>query len=215
MKKLTTLILLFYCLVSCIQIETRDMSGKRKTNNPDNKEISTLPDSVIQIEEKKAIGNIMFGVNKKQFEQEEKKFLKGVKIVDSYDYHLEEYEFYDITPKFHEGKLFFIELHGSPLGNISKQYTALYELLKTKYNEPHVKLPIPDLQLLKNREFLLASWNIGKKTIEIRLYSYNGYNYSIRLYSYLPEIEKLANKQKEEMEQKEKKESRSKAIEVL
>ncbi|NDW11186.1 hypothetical protein [Dysgonomonas sp. 520] len=219
MEKKIFFIILSFCLISCIQIETKDMSGRKTTNRSKDEDVSkitpALPDSIIKIEEKKAIANIMFGINKAQYKQEEKKFLKDVTIVDSHNYQLGEYEFFLLNSKFYDGGLYFIDLYGSPY-NARNQYKVLYELLETKYNKPQIKNDFPDnLPSTGRTEYTLAKWNIGKKIIDIVLFSHDGERYSIHLYSYIPKVKELAEKLESEKKNIEKEKNASKAIDLL
>jgi len=173
-------------------------------------------DSLIVIEQEKAIGTIQFGMRKKIVESKIKEFKKENrkphKIMNKtfYDYFIGNFEFSFIRDFYYQDKLYKIKIIGKPIlwdnfdSEASRELKAISDILKAKYGNPNAHYDLePRYKLKKNYTYLINSWSIGSKEIQVRI-SDQGTSYYVHLIITKPEIE---NKIKDELKEKEKQET--------
>jgi len=173
-----------------------------------------VKDSIIEIEQNVALGDILFDISEKEFNKRkgvflkkcrlpEYEFYKGLTIIT---YKLGEYGFGDMYGWFYRDSLYNIRLRG-PIVDYDEydrimpdQFEALMNLLKAKYSEPSSYLGLPKWNELEKGYFRrCAIWNIGSKTIEVRI-SCEGVKYYLNLEVYKPETEIRIQKEKDRKE---------------
>jgi hypothetical protein len=161
-----------------------------------------IRDSIIAAEEKIALGDIRFDVNRTQFSNQRASFLGKCKLRESdfykgivvLDYKFAGYGFENINSRFRNDSLCFVQLTGPKLGYDEfdqvnpDQVASLVGYFKKKYGEPTSYQGLPKSGTLgKGTNFICASWTIGKKTIAI-LANRESVNYRLNL-----EVVKSAN----------------------
>lgn len=175
-----------------------------------------IKDSIINIEQNIAIGNIKFGITKKEFEKDKKTFLKKCKLPEMeyyknltfFYYKLGEYGFSSLYGWYHNDSLYNIRLTG-PIVEYDEynrimpdQYEALMNILTKKYGKPLKENGLPEWTKLDKGYFKRAAiWIIGNKRIEVRI-SCEGVKYYLNLEIFKPEVERQIQKEKEEKENK-------------
>lgn len=159
-------------------------------------------DSILKVEEKKAISNILFGISEKEFEKQQKIFLKKSEKVDFigddgekfYDYFIGNYEFISIDPLLYQKKLYGIEIKGEFIkyenynSEMPVQKEALVEVLTEKFGAPEFVYPLKAWHTIeKDERYESARWRIGKKIINTYI-SNRGLYYTYDMSIFLPEI---------------------------
>lgn len=161
-------------------------------------------DSINKIEEKVALGNINFGISKKEYLIKEKEFKKIT------DRRLGEFKFSMKEAYDENGGLRYIKLYDA-LGvnydyyqrDMLKQFTSLKEILFEKYGEPIFQDEFPNwIDFERNEIKNIFYWEIGNKTIWVDIkntYS-NRFELSIILAYSTPERLNKIIKEKERKE---------------
>ncbi|MGB0427898.1 MAG: hypothetical protein ACPGEC_03095 [Flavobacteriales bacterium] len=180
-------------------------------------------DSIIAIEQDKVIGDIKFGMTKKDVKLKIEKFKKENRRPDKflgephYDDFIGEYEYFQILDYYYEGKLYGLNINGNLIdwekydSEVPRQIKYITDVISQKYGDPslHYELP-PRYELQKGYSYLINRWNIGKKRIEIKVLD-TGTRYPVNVEIFLPEVIEEIKKEREQQEQ----ESVNKAKEVF
>ncbi len=201
---ITYLILLSFVFYSCENKE-KEHEIERKVQKEKSRldSISLINkikrDSLIAIQEKIAIGNINFGINRREYQNEEKKFL------NSTNSKLGNFKF-RIKPDFYNDNrgLWHIFLFGETRNHsyfndfMLSDFKELKTILTKKFGKPteeYIYQNLPHLQ-----------WNIGNKTVTLTI-SENNYKYTMILkFRYQSQEEKnkieqdIRNRKKEDIE---------------
>lgn len=207
---ITFLILLFFILQSCGNKEKQrviELQEKKEKTLLDSIDLvnKLKKDSLNNIQEKIAIGNINFGINRKEYEKEEIKFLNATNSkLGSFKFRLK--------PDFYEDNrgLWHLYLFGETRNHsyfndfMLSDFKELKTILTKKYGKPTEESIYNNLPQLQ--------WNIGNKTINLTI-SENNYDYTMILkFRYQAQEEK--NKIEQDIKKREK-ESIEKAVENL
>lgn len=125
-------------------------------------------DSIEKIEEKIAIGNINFGINKDEY------YLKFVEFIDLTNGKLGEYEFIMSASFDDDGGLEYVWLNGKKIHydyykrDLFKQFLSLKEILVKKYGTP-TAIDLKDFpnwtEFDKGESKNIYYWKIGNKSI--------------------------------------------------
>ncbi|WP_439151100.1 hypothetical protein [Winogradskyella sp.] len=219
-------------LVSFFLFGCNDQSEKNKTQKEKNENIQKdsiakikakeliikkrKKDSITTIEQGKVIGEIRFGMNKNIAKSKINKFKKEnrkpYKIMNKtfYDHFIGNFEFSFIRDFYYENELYKIKIIGKPIlwenfeSEATKEIKAISNVLKTKYGNPNLHYDLePRYKLKKNYTYLINSWKIGTKEIQVRI-SDKGTSYNVILIITKPNVE---NKIKREIRDKEKQET--------
>lgn len=204
----------FLIFLSCNQssstnpLSIEDSLSKLKVDSSNNQ---TRTDSFTLLEQDKAINEIKFGITKKVFNKAKDRFMKKTALKNDEFYKnaaiitnkIGEYGFISLDGWFHNDSLYLIELQGCIIGYdeyqraMPDQYTALIELLKSKYGEPKKNLGLPSWTEVEKGYFIrCAIWQIGNKTIEVRI-SCKGTYYTLNLAVFKLDIEKVIEAENE------------------
>jgi len=166
-------------------------------------------DSIAKIEQNIAIGNIKFGISKKEFNNEIMKFLDKCELPNTefymrktmFSYKLGEYGFRDLNYQFYHDNLYKINFKGGRVESndyddvMPVQFDILFKMLKEKYSEPSLYKGLPNWNdLHKNDSELCATWSIGSKQISIFI-ACKGTEYSLDLCIYKPSVEAVIDKE--------------------
>lgn len=174
------------------------------------KKQAKIQDSITRVQQGIAIGDIKFGITKKEFDRKEKELVrKSPKTADRVGYpKIGEYVFNYVSGLFHNDSLYKIRIKGKPTNYrdydrfIPDQYQALMNLLKPKYGEPSAEWRMPKWTDLNNGDILIvARWNIGSKSIEANVQC-TGTSYFLNLDVYQPAVEYNIKKEREEKRNK-------------
>lgn len=168
----------------------------------------TLPDSIIDIEQKKAIDNIYFGASEKITKTNIKIFVKKCEIKKERpfpDYYLGNYQFneFRVDGYYNQDKLYKLTIKGHPISyekyetKLKSQIEDLNNVINSKFGKSTNSFPLPEsFEMNDEFTYLLYQWKIGEKTIEIRLEP-NKTFYYVNLEIYQPKIEdQLINEKK-------------------
>ncbi|NOZ46970.1 MAG: hypothetical protein GXO79_09340, partial [Chlorobi bacterium] len=112
-----------------------------------------------------------------------------------YDYFIGNYEFSQISDFYYKDKLFKIIINGKPIlweyfeSEVTKEIKAISDVIKSKYGNPtlHYELE-PRYKMKKNYTYLINSWTIGEKKIEVRVLD-SGTSYWVKTIIKQPKIE--------------------------
>ena len=211
MRNITTfLILFFFVFQSCGNKEkqrTIEIQEQKEKSRLDSIALvnKLKKDSLVTLQEKIAIGNINFGIDRKEYKKEEAKFLKTTNSkLGSFKFRLK--------PDFHNDNrgLWHLYLFGETRNHsyfndfMLSDFKQLKTILTKKYGKPNEEYIYNNLPNLK--------WIIGNKKINLTI-SENNYEYTMILkFRYQTEQEK--NKIEQEIN-KRKKEAIEKAVENL
>jgi hypothetical protein len=146
----------------------------------------------------KVLGNIVFGISEQQFETDLDKFKNTLEHNEfKTSFVIGDYIFSDIEGSFDNNKLYKLTTSGDfiPYERYKEELLPQVEILKAlifkSYGKPHAGTGAPASQNTdKGYSYLAYSWNIGSKTIEIRVTNRDLY-YSADLKIYQPAIEDL------------------------
>lgn len=198
-----------------IMFFSKKADSLHNTNKP-------LPDSIINVEQKKVIDNIYFGASEKITKLNISTFIKQCEIKKGrpyMDHYIGDYQFneFGIDGYYHQDKLYRLNIKGHPISyenyntELKSQIENLNDVLKSKYGNSTNSSPLLESSEMNNEfTYLLYQWIIGKKIIEIRLEP-NKTFYYINLEIYQPEIEKQLIKERKNKN----KDSNSKGGEIL
>lgn len=165
------------------------------SNDPKTTDTSAVVDSVSikdtaataefsEADEIKVIGNINFGINKKEFDKEEQAFMATLDHNEHQTiYAIGGYLFSDISGKFAADKLNELNVTGDFIhqdryeAELLPQVEILKELVAKKYGVPHQGSGAPAYQNLKKDQTNMAySWTIGTKVININVVNRGAYS---------------------------------------
>lgn len=168
-----------------------------------------LKDSITNVEQDKAISDIRFYISEKQFNKDKEAFIKKCKL-PKYEFYknttiidnkIGGYGFNSVDGWFYKDSLYSIELTGCLIDYdeydivMPDQYSALMELLKSKYGQPKTDNGFPSWTSIDKGYFKrCAIWEIGDKIIEARI-SCGGTHYTLNLAVFKPAIEDLVKKE--------------------
>lgn len=182
-------------------------------------------DSLAKLEQDKAIGEIMFGISEKQFNQDKSKFLEKCKVPKSErysstivtDYRLGDYGFNSLDGWFNDDSLYRVRLSGGAIKYnnyerlMPEQHEALLTVLKGKYLSPTKNYGLPNRITIKEGfVYHSAIWEVGSKEIQTGI-SGGSAEYYLNLIIVEPAIEKKVKAEEERKEQ----ESAKKGTEIL
>ncbi len=161
-------------------------------------------DSFSLVEQNKAINEIMFGINEKEFERAKTSFMNKTRIRKQIVMNMiGDYRFERLYGKFHDHGLYFIELTGCNFDydeydiRMPQQYRALIDLLESKYGSPETTNGMPKWTEVEKGYFWRCSiWEIGSKTIEVRV-ACQGTYFTLDLAVFKPKIENLIETEEE------------------
>lgn len=148
-------------------------------------------------EQNKVFDDIKFGMTEAEYKKIEKKVLK--KYATKNDgvsdlYFIGDYQFSNFSAEFHKNSLYSFWITGDYVhyddykSEIISQSDILVSILTKKYGEPTSYSGVPEwFRTEKDYTYLIASWKVGKKTIEVRLANRNLYC-SVDLSVYLPDV---------------------------
>ena len=173
-------------------------------------------DSIISIEEQKVIGDIMFGMTEKEVKSEIKDFNKENQKLDDYlfkasgkrfyDYFIGNYEYSTVRGFYYDGKLYKVMITGKPIlwdyfdSEVPKNVKAISDVIKAKYGNPSTQSNIlPRYQMQEHYTYLVNSWTIGVKEIQVRI-SDKGTSYWVNTIISMHKIEKRIEHDKIEKE---------------
>lgn len=175
-----------------------------------------IKDSIINIEQNIAIGNINFRITKKEFEKEKKIFLEKCKIPESEyyknsplaSYKIGGYSFDRLSGWHHNDNLYDIRLTGPIVKYddynriMPDQYKSLVKILTKKYGKPQREYGLPEWTTLEKGYYKSASiWFIGQKRVEVRI-SCEGVNYFLNLEVFKPAVKRQIREEKKKKENK-------------
>lgn len=167
-----------------------------------------IKDSIARIEQEKVIGDIVFGINEKEASKKISAFIKNssrTKYSDSdltYPF-IGNYEFspYGSRGYYYDDKLYMLVIQGQVISwddyenEVPREVRYITDVIKLKYGEPSTRNSIPErYNLEKGDKFLLNSWTVGTKQIDVRLSDSETY-YSVDLYIYQPKIVEKRNQE--------------------
>lgn len=147
-------------------------------------------------DEDKVIADLKFFVSKKDYDKNQCKYLASIKHEKLNDYMIGNYMAM-ASPKtaFENDSLYYLEFRGQPYqskdfeGDLAHQYKDLFDLYKSKYGYPSFKVSsFPKSYEMREGYYQeLARWDLGKRTISIRLSEWVGM-YCINLSIYRNDI---------------------------
>ncbi|MBG6235858.1 hypothetical protein IWX76_002439 [Pedobacter sp. CAN_A7] len=165
------------------------------TNDPKSSDTTAAADSVnikdttstanfSEEDEIKVIGNINFGISKKEFDKEEQAFMATLDHNEHQTtYAIGGYLFSDLSGKFDLDKLNELNMTGDFIhqdryeAELLPQVEILKDLVAKKYGEPHQGSGAPAYQNLKKDQSNTAySWTIGSKIININVVNRKEYS---------------------------------------
>jgi len=162
---------------------------------------SVVKDSVAKLEESKVIDDIKFGITKIDYDKRVERFYKKSEkpyysITKKY---IGDYEYSLINGLFDNNKLYYVYVNGASI-NYEKYKSELLDqvqflnlMLQKKYGKNKYGDGPPEWHKTeKGYNYLAYGWEIGKKSIEIRV-SNNGIYYTCDLKIYLPDIERAVD----------------------
>jgi hypothetical protein len=192
--KLVLSVALLYFLTSC-------------ANNDDNrKEVIIAPskpkvaDTIVATEQDKAIGDIKFGISEKEFEKVRKDFDKKTETPawegsTAITHKIGQYEYTYMDGEFYHDSLYKIVLRGDVVqyddynNEMPNKYKSIRYLLTLKYGNPTTENGLPSwTSIAKNRYEICCAWEIGKRTVELKVASRGTY-FTLDMFSYLSEID--------------------------
>ncbi|WP_064968047.1 hypothetical protein [Tenacibaculum ovolyticum] len=150
-------------------------------------------DSIIAIEQNKVIGDIFFGISLEEYKKKKKQFIKKTKNTDRgstdrgskglHKQNIGDYEFNDIYGGFHNEKLYRVDIQGNEIHydyyniKMQRQVEAIKRPYIEKYGEPNIQYKIPKRHRInKGYTYLVSSWVVGSKKIELRIEPDGNYN---------------------------------------
>jgi hypothetical protein len=170
---LHTLFLALALLMAC----SRDPKPKEEKKVVDTvKNTDSLATTVFsKADENKVIGNINFGIDKKQFAQEENAFMATLEHNEHQTtYAIGGYLFSDLTGMFSSNKLNELNMTGDLIpperyeAELLPQVEILKDLIAKKYGEAQEGSGAPAYKdLKKDQPYTAYSWMIGSKVINV------------------------------------------------
>ncbi|WP_432710835.1 hypothetical protein [Pedobacter sp.] len=135
-------------------------------------------------DENKVIGNINFGIDKKQFQKDEQTFMATLDHNEHQTtYAIGGYLFSDLNGKFNNDKLNELDMTGDLIHRdryeeeLLPQVEILKDLVAKKYGKAHQGAGAPAYQDLKKDDSNNAySWTIGSKVININVVNRGDYS---------------------------------------
>lgn len=243
MKKSFLIILISLLILSCENSETAKRKAREKAVQDSisfvqekNKQIEKARidslqkieqarlDSIQKEEEIKVVGDIRFGMNKKEFEKYKKEFENKCKVLSwqsgntkFYDNKIGDYEFNYLYGGYYKEKLYYVQIKGTPIKyeyydkDMKSQVVALFSILNNKYGTPNQDYGLPSWTTInKGDSYCCAYWSKGDKVIQMRVES-EGIYYNLNLEMFQFSISSQMKKEREEEE----KEAIKKGTEIL
>jgi hypothetical protein len=128
-----------------------------------------LKRSYTSAQQQKVISDINFGISKKQFERQYKKFLKSKKCISGCT--IGKFEYFKEYPKFKNDQLYYLEFanvgvkHNGISQLIPEILNDAYHAVRLEYGEPNSSHSLSSWT--KGEKFTVYKWKIGEKIIEI------------------------------------------------
>ncbi|WKZ58835.1 MAG: hypothetical protein QY309_13260 [Cyclobacteriaceae bacterium] len=171
-----------------------------------------IKDSLILIEQDKVIGDVKFTMTKKVAKNEILKFKKSIErkppgsTYMSY-YYIGEYESFQILDFYHEDKLYYLLIQGTPIlwekydFEVPNQVKFISDVIEQKYGKPTISNEVePRHKLQSGYSYLIKQWDVGRKRIKISIDN-NTTSYMVNLTIYQPDIESKINSERLRKEQ--------------
>jgi hypothetical protein len=148
-------------------------------------------DNIITVEQNKVIGDVVFGISFEEFQKRKKQFMEKTKNVDwvgssghkFYKQNIGDYDFIDVYGGFHNEKLYMVDVEGDLIHydkydvEMPRQVEAIQLPYIEKYGEPNIHFEIPKWHTMdKGYTYLVSSWVVGTKKIELRIKPDGSYN---------------------------------------
>ena len=200
MKKQLTLLALPIASI-ILMASCTSQSAETKSSSKPVIDTVKLKDSLAKVELKKAdenkvIGDIEFGITEKVFDKQSAKFIKSLTTeINGYVYKLGNYQFRKIEGSFEDSKLYranvigYLQHYEEYESNLIPQVETLKTMLVGKYGDPSERNGAPAWHTTQNGySYLAYRWEIGSKTIEIRVTDRELY-YTADLEIYQPKIQ--------------------------
>lgn len=159
-------------------------------------------------DEGKVIADLNFFINEKDFDKNKDKYLADIRNEHLMQYNIGNYQATWVTGYFENDSLYYVECKGQPFDiddyekRLIPQYKELVNLYKSKYGNPSFeRSTFPECYETKDgNTYLLAQWDLGKRTISIGLKEQSPY-YMVNLQIYRNDITKRINERTEKERQ--------------
>jgi len=170
-------------------------------------------DSILDIEQMKAIGDIEFLMSEIETKEKIKEFIKSSQRTKYSSSDLKypfigNYEFSEFGMEgfYNNDRLYMLKITGSGVGwekyenKIPKELAYIKQVVELKYGEPKITKEIPQRYLINEDEnYLMYSWQVGVKSINIVIHD-SGQFYRVNVIIYLPSVAKMINEQSQQMQ---------------
>lgn len=148
-------------------------------------------DNFIIADQNKVIGDIVFGISFEEYKKMKQQFMDKTKNVDwvgsggykFYKQNIGDYKFNNIYGDFYNEKLYILDVEGDLIHydkydiEMPSQVKAIQLPYIEKYGEPNLNFDIPRWHTMdKGYTYLVSSWVIGTKKIELRIKPSGSYN---------------------------------------
>lgn len=172
-----------------------------------------IKDSIFNAEQDKVIDNILFMISEKEAKEKITEFVEKSKRTkysnsdDKYPF-IGNYEFRDYGNNgfYYNDKLYMFKIKGKYISwekydsEVPKQLGYIKNVIELKYGEPTYSIDIPERYRIDNdKSYVIYSWSIGVKQIDIRL-SDEGTYYRINVLIYLPTVVEMITNENEQRE---------------
>lgn len=196
-----------------------------RTKNEDNVGVDSIITEEVKAinkdhsDQDKVIADLKFFISKHDFENNSEKYLKDIKDKRLSNYNIGRYTAMAYPKAGYENdSLYYVEFRGQPYdfskydSDTREQYLSLIDLYKSTYGEPDYMVgSMPSSYSIgTGASQELARWDLGKRSISIRISEWNGFH-CINLTIYRNDIMERITKRKSE-EYKTKQESASSLI---
>ena len=175
--------------------------------------ITKVKDSILEIEQMKAIGDIKFFMSEKETKEKISEFIKKSErtkysnsdskypFIGNYEMHYNGLKGY-----YKNDKLYKLKITGNYIEwekyetKVPKELGYIKQVIELKYGEPEFSKDIPQRYLINNNEiYLIYSWQVGVKSINVVIEDVGLY-YKVNVLIYLPSVIKMINKQNQQIE---------------
>lgn len=174
-------------------------------------------DSLRKEEELKVVGDIKFGMNRKEFEKYSNEFkdkcITSTNVyIQGYSYSIGDYYFESIMGHYYDKKLYSVSIIGYKIDydsydrKMKEQTIALNGVLKNKYGPLYNYYGLPrNFSIDKGKEECVAFWTIGNKQIAMNIargssYYKTEYKYTLQISFLQLSVINQINKEREEEE---------------
>lgn len=159
-------------------------------------------------DEDKVVAELKFFINEKDFDKNKDKYLADIRDVHMMRYNIGNYEATWAHGFFENDSLYYVKFSGQPFdiddydSELVPQYKELYGIYKSKYGIPTFeRSSFPECyETNDGHEYLLAKWDLDKRTISIGLEERSPY-YMINLQIYRNDITERINQRSEKEQQ--------------